>query len=174
MRVMGCNSIPPSRTSSQGPEVCGLVGTSPREWAFSKNSWMTRPKGIKTEGVGMNPNIPQFRTMPLTPAHISQASNVAVMPVTDSVPMDIDVEDPIAKAMAAAQEQLCVVMEAQTRDRKRREFTELCWCLQRIEGQKTQLLDREAAMEACSAAIMVVEARVIHVSVFLYGFCFGS
>jgi len=77
---------------------------------------MTQPKRIKTEGVGMNPNIPQFPTMPLTPAHISQASNVADMPIIDSVPMDIDVEDPIAKAVAAAQEQLRVAMEAQAQD----------------------------------------------------------
>ena len=56
--------------------------------------------------------------MPLTPTHISQASNTAVMPVTNSVPMDIDVEDPIAKAVAAVQEQLRVAMEAQARDWK--------------------------------------------------------
>jgi len=79
---------------------------------------MTRPKGIKTKGVGMNPNILQFPTMPHTPAHISQASNVADMPIIESVPMDIDVEDPIANAMAAAQEQLHVAMEAQAWDRK--------------------------------------------------------
>ena len=112
--------------------------------------------------------------MPLTPAQLPEALNAAIEPVTDNVAMDIDVEDPAAKAVAAAQEQLRVAMEAQTRDRKRREFAERYWRLQRIEGQKTQSLDREAAMEACSAAIMVVEARVTHVSVFLYGFCFGS
>ena len=88
----------------------------PREWAYSKNSQMTRPKGIKTKGVGMNPNILQFLTMPLTPAHISQASNAAVVTIIDSVPMDIDIEDPIAKAVAAVQEQLRVAMEAQARD----------------------------------------------------------
>ena len=66
----------------------------------------------------MNPNIPQFPTMPLTPAHISQALIVAVVPIIDSVPMDIDVKDPVAKAMAAAQEQLRVAMEAQAWDRK--------------------------------------------------------
>src|SRR5882724_5792669 len=112
--------------------------------------------------------------MPLTPAQLPEASNVAIEPVTDNVAMDIDIEDPTAKAVAAAQEQFHVAMEAQTRDRKHREFAKRYWCLQRIEGQKTQSLDREAAMEACSAAIMVVEARVTHVSVFLYGFCFSS
>ena len=90
----------------------------PREWVYSKNSQMTRPKGIKTESVGMNPNILQFLTMPLTPAHISQASNAADVPIINSVPMDIDVKDPVAKAMAAAQEQLRVAMEAQARDQK--------------------------------------------------------
>ena len=38
--------------------------------------------------------------------------------VIKSVPMDIDVEDPITKAMAAVQEQLCVAMEAQAWDQK--------------------------------------------------------
>src|SRR5882724_2028515 len=116
MRVMGCNSIPPSRTSSRGPEVCGPVGTSPREWAYSKNRWMTQPKGIKTQGVVMNPNILPSPTMSLTPAHITEALNVAVVPISDTVPMDIDVEDPVAKAVAAVQEQLRVVMEAQAQD----------------------------------------------------------
>ena len=79
---------------------------------------MTRPKGIKTRGVVMNPNILSSPTMPLTPTHITEASNVAAVPVSDTVPMDIDVEDPVAKAVAAAQEQLHVVMEAQAQDRK--------------------------------------------------------
>ena len=64
----------------------------------------------------MNPNILHSPTMPFTPAHITEASNVANVPVIDSVPMDIDVKDPVAKAMAAAQEQLRVVMEAQAQD----------------------------------------------------------
>src|SRR5882724_7610062 len=120
---MGHNSIPPSRTLSRGPEVCGPVGMSPREWVYSKNSWMTQPKGIKTRGVVMNPNILPSPTMPLNPTHIQKASNAAVVPITDNVPMDINVEDPIAKAVAAAQEQLHVAMEAQARDQKCREFT---------------------------------------------------
>jgi len=66
----------------------------------------------------MNPNILPSPTMPLNPTHIHKASNVAIMPITDKVPMDIDIEDPVAKAMAAAQEQLHVAMEAQARDRK--------------------------------------------------------
>ena len=56
--------------------------------------------------------------MPFTPAHITEASNVANVPIIDSVPMVINIEDPVAKAMAAAQEQLCVAMEAQAQDQK--------------------------------------------------------
>jgi len=79
---------------------------------------MTQPKGMKTGGVVTNPNILPSLTMPFTPAHITEASNAAVVPITDNVPMDIDIEDPVAKAMAAAQEQLCVVMEAKAWDWK--------------------------------------------------------
>src|SRR5882724_6475381 len=129
---------------------------------------MTRPKEIKTEGVGLNPNILPVLTMPYTPAQLPEALNAVIEPVTDTVPMDIDVEDPVAKAVAAAQEQLRVAMEAQARDRKRQEFSEQYWRLQKIESQKTQSLDREAAMEACSAVIMVVEVRITHVSFILW------
>ena len=125
---------------------------------------MTRPKGIKTEGVGLNPNILPVPTMPLTPAQLPEASNAAIEPITDNVPMDIDIKDPVAKAVAAVKEQLRVAMEAQAWDQKCREFAEQYWQLQRTESQKTQLLDREVAMEACSAAIMVVWAWVTHVS----------
>src|SRR5882724_9739046 len=117
---------------------------------------MTRPKGIKTEGVGLNPNILPVPTMPLTPTQLPEASNMAIEHIIDNVPMDINVGDPVAKAMAAAKEQLCVAMEAQAQDQKHREFAEQYWRLQRIKSQKTRSLDREAAMEACSAAIMVV------------------
>ena len=61
----------------------------------------------------MKPNILPTLTMALNPTHITEASNTAIVPITDNVPMDIDIEDPIAKAVAAAQEQLRVVMEAQ-------------------------------------------------------------
>src|SRR5882724_5355415 len=125
---------------------------------------MTGPKGIKTEGVGLNPNILPVPTMPLTPAQLPEASNTAIKPITDNVPMDIDVEDPVAKAVAAAKEQLRVAMEAQARDQKHCEFAKQYWRLQRIESQKTRSLDREAAMEACSATIMVVGAWITHVS----------
>src|SRR5882724_5068789 len=131
---------------------------------------MTRPKGIKTEGVGLNPNILPVPTMPLTPAQLPEASNAAIEPITDNVPMDIDVEDPVAKAVAAEKEQLRVVMEAQARDQKPREFAERYWRLQRIESQKTWSLDREMAMEACSAAIMVVGAWITHVSFYYMAF----
>src|SRR5882724_2191084 len=116
MSVMGHNSIPPSRTSSRGPEVCRPVGTSPREWAYSKNSWMTRPKEIKAGGVVMNPNNLLTLTMALNHAHSTEASNMAIVPITNNVLMDIDIEDPVAKAMAAAQDQLHVAMEAQAQE----------------------------------------------------------
>src|SRR5882724_9322968 len=125
---------------------------------------MTRPKGIKTKGVGLNPNILPVPTMPLTPTQLPEALNMAIEPITNTVPMDIDVEDPVAKAMAAAKEQLRVAMEAQAQDWKCCEFAEWYWQLQKIKSQKTRSLDREAAMEACSAVIMVVGAWVIHVS----------
>src|SRR5882724_185914 len=112
---------------------------------------MTRPKGIKTKGVGLNPNILPVPTMPLTPTQLPEASNAAIEPITDNVPMDLDVEDPVTKAVAAAKEQLCVAMEAQAQDQKHQEFAERYWRLQRTKSQKTQSLDREAAMEACSA-----------------------
>ena len=102
--------------------------------------------------------------MPHTPAHISQALNVADMPIIESVPMDINVKDPMAKAMAAAQEQLHVAMEAQAQDQKRREFAERYWQLQKVESQETRSSDREAAMEACSTAVVVVEVQINHVS----------
>src|SRR5882724_9818587 len=135
---------------------------------------MTRPKEIKTEGVGLNPNILPVPTMPLTPAQLPEASNAAIEPVIDSVPMDINVEDPVAKAVAAAKEQLRVAMEAQTQDLKCQEFTEWYWRLQKIESHKTRSLDREAAMEACSAAIMVVGVQITHVSFYFMVFCFSS
>jgi len=69
--------------------------------------------------------------------------------------MDIDVEDPVAKAVAAVQEQLRVAMEAQAWDRKQREFAERLLATSEVESQKTRSLDKEAEMEACSAAIMV-------------------
>src|SRR5882724_5537932 len=131
---------------------------------------MTRPKGIKTKGVGLNSNILPVPTMPLTPAQLSEASNVAIEPVIDNVPMDIDIEDLVTKAVAAAKEQLCVAMEAQAWDQKCHEFAKQYWRLQRIESQKTRSLDREVAMEACSATIMVVGARITHVSFYFMAF----
>ena len=118
----------------------------------------------------MNPNILPVPTMPHTPAQLPEASNVAIEPVINGVPMDMDIEDPVTKAVAAAKEKLRVAMEAQNRDRKRREFAERYWQLQRIESQKTRLLDRETAMEACSAAIMVVGVWITHVSFYFMAF----
>ena len=68
----------------------------------------------------MNPNNLLTLTMALNPTHFTEASNMAIVPITDNVPMDIDVEDTVTKAVAAVQEQLCVAMEAQAQERK-------CW-----------------------------------------------
>jgi len=95
---------------------------------------MTRPKGIKTGGVVMNPNILHSPTMPFTPAHITEALNVANMPVINSVPMDINIENPITKAVAAAQEQLHVAMEAQAWDLKCWEFAKQYWQILKAES----------------------------------------
>src|SRR5882724_3941922 len=126
---------------------------------------MTRPKGIKTGGVVMNPNILHSPTMPFTLAHITEALNTANMPIIDSVPMDIDIEDPIAKAMAAVQEQLHVAMEAQAQDRKHWEFAEQYWQILKAESWETRASDREVEMEACSAMVMIVELQINHISV---------
>ena len=75
----------------------------------------------------MNPNNPHNPTMPFTPAQLHMASNMAIMPVTANVPMDVDPEDPNAKAVAAAQEQLCLAMEAQAQDLKNCEFADAYW-----------------------------------------------
>ena len=66
----------------------------------------------------MNPNNSHNPTMPFTTAQSQQASNAAIVPVFANVPMDVDFEDPTAKVVAAAQEQLCLVKEAQARDLK--------------------------------------------------------
>jgi len=70
--------------------------------------------------------------------------------------------------MAAAQEQLHVAMEAQAQDQKCRDFADQYWQLLKTEGQKTRSLDREAAMEACSAVVVVVETWVNHVSLQIF------
>jgi len=97
---------------------------------------------------------------------------MADMPVIESVPMDIDIKDPVAKAMAAAQEQLRVAMEAQAWDWKRREFSKQYWQLQKADSRKTKVLDKDAAVEASSVAVMLVESQIAHVSVHFYGFYF--
>ena len=113
----------------------------------------------------MNPNILHSPTMPFTPAHITEASNAANVPIIGSVPMDIDVKDPVAKAVAVAQEQLRVAMEAQARDWKRREFAEQYWQLQKADSRKMKVLDKDAAVEVSSVTVMLVESRNAHVSV---------
>ena len=113
----------------------------------------------------MNPNILPSLTMPLNPAHITEASDAAIMPVSDTVPMDINIEDHDAKAMAAVQEQLHVVMEAQAQDRKHQEFAEQYWQLLKADSWKTIVSDNNVAVEASSVTVMLVESRICHVSV---------
>ena len=54
-------------------------------------------QGNKDRRCGTNPNILQFPTIPLTPTQLPQASNAAIKTITDTVPMDIDIEDPIIR-----------------------------------------------------------------------------
>ena len=103
--------------------------------------------------------------MPFTPTQLPEASNAAIDPINDIVPMDIELEDPVAQAMAAAQEQLRLAMVTQMREQKCREYTDVNWQILRAESRKMCSSDREVEMEACSAMIMVVEARIAHVSV---------
>src|SRR5882672_7362292 len=114
--------------------------------------------------MAMNPNNLQTPTMPLIPAHSSEALNVAFVPITVNIPMDVDVEDPIAKAVAAAQEQLCVVMEAQDQDWKCREFTEDYWRLLRVERKIVVVSDKAGVVEMMEEVVMMIEMWYNHVS----------
>ena len=135
---------------------------------------MTQPKGIKTQGVVILPSL----TMPLTPTHITKASNVAVVPISDTVPMDINIKDPFTKAVAAAQEQLHVAMEDQAWDQKCREFAKQYWQLLKADIRKTIVSDKDVAVEAGSITVMLVESQISQVSVqvlfYFNGFCFRS
>jgi len=77
--------------------------------------------------MAMNPNNSPKPTMPFTPAQSQQASNAAIVPIFTNVVMDVDFEDPTAKAVAAAQEQLHLAMEAQARDLKNHNFADAYW-----------------------------------------------
>ena len=112
----------------------------------------------------MNPNNLHTLTMPLIPAHSTKASNAAFVPITINVPMDIDVKDPIAKAVAAVQEQLHVVMEAQAWDQKCQEFAKDYWRLLRAESKTVVVLDKAGVVEMMEEVVMMIEMWYNHVS----------
>jgi len=114
--------------------------------------------------MAMNPNNPHKPTMPSTSAHSHQASNAAFMPVTVNVPMDVDSEDPTAKAVAAAQEQLHLAMEAQARDLKNREFADAYWRDKRAEARTVVLSDKAGVVDTMEEVVMMLEMQWNHVS----------
>src|SRR5882672_9504669 len=124
--------------------------------------------------MAMNPNNPHNPTMPFTPAQLQMASNAAIVPITTNVPMDVDPEDPTAKAVAAVQEQLHLAMEAQARDLKNREFADAYWRDKRAEARTVVLSDKAGVVDTMEEVVMMLEMRWNHVSCFLSGFEFGS
>ena len=122
----------------------------------------------------MNPNNPPKPTMPFTPAQSQQASNVAIMPITANVPMDVNLEDPTAKAVAAAQEQLRLAMEAQAQDLKNRDFADAYWQDERAEARTMRISDKAGVVDTMEEVVMMLEMRWNHVSPCVSGFVFGS
>src|SRR5882672_4393696 len=120
----------------------------------------------------MNPNNLLNPTMPLQPAHSTKASNVAFVPITVNVPMDVDSKDPTAKVVAAAQEQLRLEMEAQARDLKNREFADAYWRDERAEARMMRILDKVGVVDKMEEVMMMLEMRWNHVSPFVNGFVF--
>src|SRR5882672_2342660 len=102
--------------------------------------------------------------MPFTPAQLHTASNVAIVPVIANVPMDVDPEDPTAKAVAAAQEQLRLAMEAQARDLKNREFADTYWRDKRAEAWTVVLSDKAGVVDTMEEVVMMLEMQWNHVS----------
>src|SRR5882672_6048471 len=114
--------------------------------------------------MAMNPNNSPKPTMPFTPAQSQQASNAAIMPIFANVPMDIDFEDPTAKAVAAAQEQLRLAMEAQAWDLKNREFADAYWRDKRVEARTVVLSDKAGVVDTMEEVVMMLEMQWNHVS----------
>src|SRR5882672_10766400 len=124
--------------------------------------------------MAMNPNNPHNPTMPSTTTHSHQASNAAFVPVTVNVPMDIDSEDPTAKAVAAVKEQLHLAMEAQARDLKNREFADTYWQDERAEARMMRIVDKAGVVDTMEEVVMMLEMRWNHVSCCVSGFAFRS
>src|SRR5882672_9350482 len=114
--------------------------------------------------MAMNPNNSHNPTMPFTPAQSQQASNTAIVPVFANVSMDVDFEDSNAKAVAAAQEQLRLAMEAQARVLKNRDFAEAYWRDERAEARTMRILDKAAIVDTMEEVVMMLEMRWNHVS----------
>ena len=112
----------------------------------------------------MNPNNLLNPTMPLQPAHSTKASNVAFVPIAVNVPMDVDSKDPTAKAVAAAQEQLHLAMEAQAQELKHRDFSKEYWQQLRAESKTVVISDKVGLVETMEEAVMMIEMQYNHVS----------
>src|SRR5882672_567411 len=97
--------------------------------------------------------------MPFTPTQSTQASNAAFVPVTVNIPMDVEIEDPVTKAVAAAQEQLHLAMEAQSRDLKHCNFAEEYWPQLRAESKLVVISDKAGVVETMEEAVMMIEMR---------------
>src|SRR5882672_2727569 len=122
--------------------------------------------------MAMNPNNPFKPTMPFTPAQSQKASKAAIVPVTANIPMDVDSEDPNAKAVAAAQEQLRLAMEAQARDLKNREFANTYWRDERAEARMMRISDKAGMVDTMEEVVMMLEMQWNHVSPCVSGFTF--
>jgi len=114
--------------------------------------------------MAMNPNNSHNPTMPFTPAQSQQASNAAIVPVFANVSMDVDFEDSNAKAVAAAQEQLRLAMEAQARVLKNRDFADAYWRDERAEARTMRISDKAAIVDTMEEVVMMLEMRWNHVS----------
>src|SRR5882672_11415073 len=124
--------------------------------------------------MAMNPNNSHNPTMPFTPAQSQQASNAAIVPVFANVPMDVDFEDSNAKAVAAAQEQLRLAMEAQARVLKNRDFADAYWREERAEARTMRIPNKAALVDKMEEIAMMLEMRWNHVSRLVIGFGCGS
>jgi len=101
--------------------------------------------------------------MPFTPAQLPEASNTAIEPINNIVPMDIDVEDQSPRPWQLHKSSFGWPWRLKLGIENDGSSAERYWQLLKVESWKTRLSDKEAAMEACSA-IMVVEVRIAHVS----------
>jgi len=88
--------------------------------------------------------------------------------------MDVDFEDSNAKAVAAAQEQLRLAMEAQARVLKNRDFADAYWREERAEARTMRIPNKAALVDKMEEIAMMLEMRWNHVSRLVSGFGCGS